>query len=310
MAKINRLIFGLVGFPVKHSFSPAMHTAAFKKLRIDAEYKLFEVEPKDLKDFLLNPEKQFKDTEGNVFCAGDISGFNITIPHKVRAKEILEKYPDTINEKPFYAELSGAINTVKREGKGIAYINTDAPGFLISLKKGLGFSPKGSRALVVGCGGAGRAIIAALSEQGSGVEKIFVCDKSDGAILAAKKHFSACFIDYPYLEKKLEFIQDAQISDTISKVNLLVNASPVGMKKGDLSPVDKSFLRKGLYVYDAVYNRQTQLVEDAKSLGLSACCGLGMLLYQGVYAFEFWAKKQAPVCEMEDALKKEINKIC
>ena len=310
MAKKNPEIFGLIGFPVKHSFSPAMHTAAFKKLGINAQYKLFEVNPQDLEDFLLKPEKEFKDTESDVFRAGDIAGFNITIPHKVRAKEILKKHANAKNEKPFYAELSGAINAVKRENYNLAYTNTDAPGFLMSLKKELEFNPKGRRALVIGCGGAGRAIIAALSGKDAGIDKIFIYDKSNEAMDAARKHFSACFIDYPYLEKKLEFILSTQISDTIKKVNLLVNASPVGMKEGDPSVVDKNALYKDLYVYDAVYNRQTQLIKDAKSLGIKASCGLGMLLYQGAYAFEFWTKKSAPVKEMKNALKKEINKIC
>lgn len=310
MAKKNPLIFGLIGFPVKHSFSPAMHTAAFKKLGINARYTLFEIEPKDLEDFLLKPEKEFKDTEGNIFRAGAIAGFNITIPHKVKAKEILKKHANAKNENPFYTELSGAINTVKRENGSLAYTNTDAPGFLLSLKKELEFNPKGRQAFVAGCGGAGRAIIAALSGRDCGIDKISIYDKSNEAMELARKHFSACFIDYPYLEKKLEFITENQISDKIKKANLLVNASPVGMKKEDPSIIDKNILHKDLYVYDVVYNRQTQLIKDAKSLGLKASCGLGMLLYQGVYAFEFWTKKSAPVEEMEQALKKEIDKIC
>jgi shikimate dehydrogenase len=181
---------------------------------------------------------------------------------------------------------------------------------LASLKEELQFSPVGCHALVIGCGGAGRAVIAALSELDSGVEKISIYDKSKEAIAAAKSHFSACFTAYPYLEKKLEFITENQISDTINKSALLVNASPVGMKEGDSSIVDKKILHKDLYVYDAVYNRQTQLIKDAKSLGLKAAGGLGMLLYQGVYAFRFWTKREAPVYQMQEALKKEIGKIC
>ncbi|MDD4182224.1 MAG: shikimate dehydrogenase [Candidatus Omnitrophica bacterium] len=310
MAKKNPEIYGLLGFPVKHSFSPAMDAAAFKKLAINAEYRLFEINPQGLEDFLLKPEKEFKDTKGNIFRAGDIIGFNITIPHKVRAKEILKKYVNAKNENPFYSELSGAINTVKRENGNLAYTNTDAPGFLMSLKEELQFNPSGCCALVIGCGGAGRAVIAALSEQSLEVDKIFIYDKSKEALDAARKHFSAYFASYPYLEKKLEFIPEGQISDTIKQSNLLVNASPVGMKEGNTSVVNKNAFHKDLYVYDVVYNRQTRLVEDAKSSGLKACCGLGMLLYQGVYAFEFWVKKSAPVEEMKNALKKELKKIC
>ncbi len=304
------LTFGLIGFPVKHSFSPAMHNSAFKKLGINAEYKLFEINPLDLESFLLNPDRQFKDTEGKNHRAGDIAGFNITIPHKVTAKKILERNSNAKSEKPFYSDLSGAINTVKRETDSLFYTNTDAPGFLVSLKTELGFKTAGSRVLVVGCGGAGRAVIAALGEASCGIDKIFVYDKSKEAINAALKHFSACFVSYPHLEKKLEFIQEAQISDKIKISNLLVNASPVGMKEGDPSIIDKNILHKNLYVYDAVYNRQTQLIKEARALGLKAASGLGMLLYQGVYAFEFWIKKPAPAKEMEEALRKEIAKAC
>jgi shikimate dehydrogenase len=310
MAKNNRLIFGLIGFPVKHSFSPAMHTAAFRKLAIDAEYKLFEINPQDLESFLLEPDKEFKDIEGAVFRAGDICGFNITIPHKVKAKAILEKCVSAKTKNPFYAELSGAINTVKRQSGSFSYTNTDAPGFLMSLKKELQFEPQNKKALIMGSGGAGRAIIAALGEINCGIDKIFIYDKSKDAVDATKKHFSACFAKYPYLEKKLEFIQDTQISDTIKKSDLLINASPIGMKEGDASVVDKNILHKNLYIYDAVYNRQTQLIKDAVSLGLKAACGLGMLLYQGVYALEFWLDVPAPVSEMEIALREELKKIC
>lgn len=310
MAKKNTLTLGLLGFPVKHSFSPAMHTAAFRKLNIDAEYVLFEINPSDLESFLLNPEKEFSDTKGNIFKAGEISGFNITVPHKVSAKAILEKSSNAKNNMPFYAELSGAINTVKRQGSNMFYANTDAPGFLASLKKELQFNPAGKSILVLGCGGAGRAVVAALSGRDEAADKIFIYDKSKEAMGAAYKHFSSCFADYPYLEKKIEFIQDTQISDTINKSSLLVNTSPVGMREGDARVIDKSLLHKDLCVYDVVYNRQTQLIEDAKSLGLRAASGLGMLLYQGVYAFEFWFELAAPVKEMESALKEEIRKVC
>jgi len=310
MAKPTTLIFGLIGFPVKHSFSPAMHTAAFSKLKINAEYRLFEIKPEHLEDFLLKPEKEFKDIQGNVFRAGDISGFNVTIPHKVRTKEILEKCSATKSENPFYADLSGAVNTVKRKNNGLAYLNTDAPGFLTALKQELQFDFTGKSVLIFGCGGAGRAIVASLSEKDSGIDKIFIYDKSKEALGAARKHFSACSINYPYLEKKLEFLTEGEISDTIKKSSLLVNASPVGMKEGDPSIVDRRFFHKGLCVYDVVYNRQTQLIREAKSYGLKAACGLGMLLYQGVYAFQFWTDTEAPVREMEEALKKEIGKIC
>ena len=177
MANNVKKIYGVLGYPVKHSLSPVMHNAAFGHLKIDAEYKLFEVRPEALEDVLLG-NISIKDTEGNEVYAGDISGFNITIPHKIKAKELLEKkFPFDqnavlINIDLYYVKLSGAVNTVKREANILRYWNTDAPGFLKSLEVDLEFEPKGKNALLIGCGGAGRAIIAALSWGNVGIKKI------------------------------------------------------------------------------------------------------------------------------------------
>ena len=146
-------IYGLIGYPVKHSLSRAMHNSAFKHLKdqgkidYNAEYRLFEVIPTKLKDFILNPKEVFRDTDNNPVRAGDVLGFNITIPHKVRARDILEeKFPfdNSKTQRPedeYYVKLSGAINTVKRNGGKIEYRNTDAAGFLQSLQE-LKFEPK------------------------------------------------------------------------------------------------------------------------------------------------------------------------
>jgi len=272
-------IYGIIGWPVKHSLSPAMHNAAFKELGIDAEYRKFEVKPEDLKDFLLNRK--------------DVKGFNVTVPHKVRAKEILKDKAEVSD----CAELCGAINTVKREKGKIKYTNTDVPGFLTSLKKDLGFEHKDKSVILVGCGGAGRAIIAGLITECS---KIYVYDNSESAMKATEDAFSK-------IKDKLQSISKEKMPTIIKNCRLLVNATPIGMKEGDGSPVDKGLLHKDLSVYDVVYNRETGLVKDARSLGLPATGGLGMLLYQGAHAFEFWTGKQAPVEAMRKALLKVVS---
>ena len=309
-------IYGLIGYPVKHSLSPRMHNDAFEALKINAEYRLFEVEPAELEGFLLD-DIPVKDIDGNLVSKEDILGFNITIPHKVKAKEILEKkFPfnqDTpqILQNLYYVKLSGAINTVKRADGELKYFNTDATGFFKSLTQKeplcLGFKPKGKKVLLVGCGGAGRAIIASLSWIDVGVEKIYINDINKEAVDSAKKHFSQ-LPQYSYLKDKLEFISMEQISDKIKDSNLLVNTSPVGMKESDGSAIDKSLLHKNLSVYDVVYNRQTQLIKDARSLGLAAVDGLGMLLYQGIDSFELWTGQKAPVEVMRKALREATSK--
>ena len=297
-------IYGIIGYPVKHSLSPAMHNAAFRALGIDAEYKLFEVKPEELNSFL------------DSLAEKNIYGLNVTIPHKVRVKEILEKeFPydkDALlvgHQDSYYVKWSGAVNTINRREDKLEYYNTDANGFLESLKADLEFIPKDKKVLLLGCGGAGRAIIAGLSWVQVGILRIYTSDINAETLNSAKEHFSH---GPEYLRSRLEFISEEQIIDKIKDVDLLVNASPVGMKVGDKSLVDKELLREGkksLCVYDAVYNRETQLVKDAKELlgDSRAVGGLGMLLHQGMRSFKIWTGKPAPKEVMQKALSEALK---
>jgi len=307
-------IYGLIGYPVKHSLSPAMHNAAFKKLGIPAEYRLFEVRPQDLEDFLLK-DISANDTDGSTIPTKDIKGFNITIPHKVRAREILEKrFPLAPTGDLFYrVKVSGAINTVKRSPNGLEYYwNTDVLGFSQSLREDLKFRGKDINVLLIGCGGAGRGVIAVLSwESIYHTKKIYIYEKDVQAANAAQRYFfQELSPGFSFLKEKLEFISSEQIAGVIKKCQLLVNTSPLGMKDSDPSPIDKSLLRRDLYVYDVVYNRnqKTQLIRDAESLGISAQDGLGMLVRQGAISFELWTGKEAPLEAMRQALAKELQK--
>lgn len=293
----TKKIYGLIGYPVKHSLSPAMHNAAFHKLNINAEYRLFEVPPERLEEFLLEKDKIFEDTNGNSIRSGDILGFNITVPHKVAAlikNAAIVTCPEVL--------LVGAVNTVKRDNDKLRYRNTDSTGFIRSLREDVKFDTNGKRAIIFGCGGAGRAVLAGLSQERSGIKKIYLYDSNIEVAKLAREHFS----HFDFVINKLEFISFGQIPDKIKDCELLINASPVGMKDGDSSIIDKKWLHSKLAVYDVVYNRQTQLIRDAKSLGLIAVNGLGMLLYQGADAFELWTGKKAPVDEMRKALLKAL----
>lgn len=316
-------IYGLIGYPVKHSLSALMHNAAFKARDISAKYKLFEIKPEELEDFLLK-NIRLKDTKEDSFFSQEISGFNITIPHKIKAREILDKkYPLVLGKLPladqYYVKLSGAINTVSRENGQLAYYNTDAWGFSTSLelddKKegwGLGFDSKNKSALILGSGGAGRAVISSLSWKGRCV-KIYVYEKESRAIDSAKHHFFEGDLAPEWtdmLRSKLEFISIEKIPETLKKCDLLVNASPVGMQGNGDSVIDKVLFQENprLSVYDVVYNRETQLVKDARSVGLAAVGGLGMLLYQGAAAFELWTGEKAPIEIMRKELTEGVSK--
>jgi shikimate dehydrogenase len=272
-----------------------MHNAAFKYSSINAEYRLFEIKPHQLEDFLINRK--------------DIEGFNITIPHKVRAKEILDSKFSSWNQLPsnpsmgqVCADWAGAINTVKRDADRIIYQNTDASGFATSLEKDLGYVSNGTNVFLLGCGGAGRAIITALVLLK--VEKVYIYETNSSVVSLAEQYFST----KGQLDKKLKFIQQENIEDVIKKCKLLVNATPLGMKDGDPSPIDKNLLHKDLFIYDVVYNRDTELIKNAKALGLKGVGGMGMLLYQGAAAFEIWTGKHAPLDPMRKALRKALTK--
>ena len=279
-----KLTYGLIGHPVGHSLSPAMQNAAFDDLKIDAEYKLFDIEPAGLEKFL-------KDLVKN-----NIAGVNVTIPHKVKAKDFI-KANGVLNE---HAERLGAVNTIKVVGGKLMGFNTDGPGFYRSLVEDLKFEPEGKSVFVLGAGGAARAIVMYL---GNGPREIFVTDIDDRMVEDLKKHFEKY-----YDHRRFKAVCKNNFKESLDASDLLVQATPIGMHDGDPSPVDPKLLHPGLRVYDLVYNRPaTKLVEEATRMKLHAMTGLGMLLCQGAIAFELWTAKRAPIEVMRKALKEALK---
>ncbi len=301
-------LYGLIGFPVKHSLSSAMHNAAFKAKGIAATYRLFEIEPSRLESFLLDPDTEITDTTGAAFTAGSLAGFNITIPHKVRAKEILEAH--AINKSKSaarYSNLVGAINTVRRDPDGLIWSNSDAKGFIEGLKNDLDFQRTHvGDALVFGCGGAGRAVVSGLCNEDEGMVRTVYMFEPNPAIVSSVKDYYQHFPAASRIRQKFTFIRKQDIVDVLPACNLLVNASPVGMCEDDPSVIDKNLLHKDLFIYDLVYNRVTQLIQDARKRGIPAAGGLSMLLYQGVLAWELWMGEVAPVEVMRKALEENL----
>ncbi len=275
-------IVGIFGFPVRHTFSPLMHNAAFQKRGLNVVYLPFCVKPDDLK----------KACE-SIKALGMV-GVNITIPHKQKVMDFLDKI-DSL------AEMIGAVNTVYNDnGKLIGY-NTDGQGFINSLTKEGKFVPLGKTAFLIGAGGAGHALAIMLAKEG--IKKIFLCDieiqKSKILHERIKKYFNECEVELVDFEK-------TRIADKISKADILLNTTPLGMKESDAAIVKKELLRKDMFVYDVVYNRKTALLNDADRIGARTLGGLGMLLNQGALAFKIWTGKDAPVEVMEDVLKSQI----
>lgn len=277
-------VFALFGDPVMHSLSPLMQNTAFKMLELDACYIPLLVHSGDLAEAV------------KAVRALNFGGVNLTIPHK----EKVLSYLDEVDEE---AKLIGAVNTVVNRNGYLYGYNTDASGFLASLQS-LGFDPKGKRVVVMGAGGAARAVAVTLALQGA--SRIHICNRSTrrGEILAQDLCRVGAAVD----------VSDYGVScsEALKYADLLINATPVGMypnhKENPIIMSDQ--LHPRLLVCDLVYNPpQTMLLKEAAAVGCGVLNGVGMLAHQGALAFQLWTGRKAPVDLMQgvvlDALKDE-----
>lgn len=274
-------IYGIFGHPVEHTFSPGMHNSAFKKLGMDACYVPFAVPPENLEDAV------------RAVVPLGLRGVNVTVPHKERVLPFL----DELSEE---ARLIGAVNTIEiRKGRLIGH-NTDGRGFLRSLREHGGLDPRGKKFLFIGSGGAARAVSFSLALAGAAAIVFRDLDARKASLLAndirEKTGVPAMTIDQDALQ---EYAVDA---------DCLINASPLGLKRTDPLPIPAELIERKHLIYDLVYNPpETALLKVAKKRGAERLSGLGMLLYQGVIAFEIWTRKKAPVLIMKNALTRQIR---
>jgi shikimate dehydrogenase len=272
-------IYGVIGYPVKHSLSPRMHNAAFKALKINAEYKLFPLREKELGTFLKGLPKK------------GIFGLNVTVPYKEKVIPYLDKISPL-------ARQAQAVNTIKVVKRKLLGFNTDGKGFLRHLRQDLRFNPRGKSVVVLGAGGGAKAVLLALAGCRPVSIAIYDIDQRKARKLTA------------YLKKSFRGLEIRQASsiDTlgIENADLLVNATPIGLKKSDPLIVSRQFLRRGMLVYDLIYNpAKTKLLKAALKKGSRVSNGLGMLLYQGAESFSIWTGRNAPLEVMRRALTKE-----
>ena len=269
-------VYGLVGFPIEHSLSPCMQNAAFSALKIKAKYKLFPLKPDQLSGFLHSLKNK------------NICGFNVTAPYK-------EEMIRFLSSKSLGVKEIGAVNTVvvDKDGK-LKGFNTDYLGFMAHLKE-LKLKPK--KVALIGAGGAAKAVCFALAKMKINQLCIYDIDKFKSLSLFKKLNSS-----FP----KIKFDVASQLKDLeIADKDLLINASVVGMRESDSCLFAPGDLHAGLFVYDLIYSpRQTKLISLAKERNLNFSNGLGMLLYQGVFAFKHFSGRLGPVNIMKAALLK------
>ena len=266
-------IYGIIGYPVEHSFSPRMHNAAFSELKMDARYLAFPVKPEQVQQAL----------EG--IRVLNISGINVTVPHKSSVIPYLDEVTPL-------AQKLGAVNTILNVDGRLSGTNTDISGFIRSLGA-LKFSPKNKNVAVLGAGGSARAVLAGLAA--AGASRILIHNRTAGRVESVVTEFSHNFPETKLIAVSLQTVQD-------SNLDLLVNTTTVGMES-DESPLDLSQCVKIEHVLDLIYSpAKTRLLRQAEELGIPAVNGLGMLLYQGCDAFTFWTGKPAPENVMREQL--------
>jgi shikimate dehydrogenase len=261
-------VVGLFGYPVEHSLSPSMHNAAFEHLNLDFCYVAFLVRPDLLKDAV------------RAVKALNLRGVNVTVPHKENVISCLDKV-DT------EAVFIGAVNTILNADGVLTGFNTDGRGFMESLSEA-DIRVEGKTVLILGAGGACRAVSYYLSEKAARLE-IFDVDH----------------------DKALQLVRDLNAIrpnvglrtgvGELQGVDILINATPLGLKETDGPPVDLSLISPEMVVCDLIY-KKTPLLRAAANRGCRTLDGLGMLLHQGVLAFEIWTGIKPPVEVMRKAI--------
>ena len=268
---------GLIGYPLSHSLSPKLHQAACAAVGLQGEYRLYQVTPGD-NDGLAEL--------ANAMRKSEIEGLNVTIPHKQAIMPLLDELTAS-------ARAIGAVNTLYiKDGKLIGH-NTDAPGFLADLKKFMGNAEGEKKALVLGAGGAARAVVYALkNDQWKLTLAVRRADLSQARALIDSFESQA-----GNGSMNMILLEAGDLAGLAGGINLIVNTTPIGMfPETDFSPWPVGLpFPDGVAVYDVVYNpRQTRLVREARAAGLRATSGLGMLVEQAARSFACWTGREVP----------------
>lgn len=301
-------LVGVIGFPIKHTLSPVIHNAAIKTLGLNAVYETFEVRPGDVAEFIDAQPPQFR-------------GTNVTIPHK---REVIE----SVDEMTPVAKAIGAVNTVVRRGGSVGNgapfyhgDNTDVEGFLMPLRElvtnGDVEPLDGIRVVILGAGGAARAVAYAVGEFNPARITIVARDPRKGDRLLEELSLGAADAMVEATDSSTSgAIQtvttfDAEtLGETIRGADLIVNATPIGLTPfGHMTPVPDAEFRRSQIVYDLVYRpRETRMLRDARRDGATAIDGLEMLIRQAAASFVQWFGEEMPIDVVRAAAEAELSR--
>ncbi len=276
-------LFALIGDPVERSLSPTMHNAAFGALGLDCTYVALRV-----------PRAMLADAVAGVRAMG-MAGLNVTHPHKVGIVGLLDELDES-------AEMVSAVNTVKNERGKLVGFNTDGRGATLALEREAG-KLRGRRVLLLGAGGAARAIAFSLVQAGA---RLTIANRTASRakrLAAAIDRGLGVGVAQVSLEKRA-------LADAVKRADILINATTTGMSPNvNDTLVTAGMMHRGLMVNDIVYEPvRTRLLREAKKAGARTVNGLGMLVCQGALAFEIWTNKRAPIKVMEAAVKQELRR--
>jgi shikimate dehydrogenase len=281
-------LFGVMGHPVGHSLSPVMQNAALAEMGLDGVYLAFDVPPEQLEAALKG------------MAAVGAPGVNLTIPLKEHA-------PPLLNWLSPEARRIGAVNTVRFVDGRLEGHNTDAPGFLQSLRS-LGFEPAGKHCVVLGAGGSARAVAVALQSSGA---RVTLSNRTQERANELARVLNEGGGDSETPEAVTVTPMEAgALERTLAAADLLVNTTSVGMSPhaDDPPPVPATALHPRLFVYDLIYNpAETRLLTAARQCGARTCNGVAMLAHQGALALEIWTGRPAPAATMERVLREALE---
>jgi shikimate dehydrogenase len=278
---------GVLGDPVEHSLSPQMQNAALRDSGIKMEYARFHVRPPELAE-------AFDLVRRNEFI-----GFNVTLPHKQAGAGL-------VDESDADAKQIGAINTIAlRDGKLVGF-NTDGHGFARAVREEFSVDLRDLRILVLGAGGAARAIAFECARQNC--ERLVIANRTranaEKLVHDLVSFFAGPRVLGPVARLQAVGLSEAELRMQIPNTDLIVNATSVGLQRSDSSIIPAHVIEPHLMIYDTVYGPgRTPLLLAAAEMGARGATGLSMLLHQGARAFELWFGREAPVAAMRSALQ-------
>jgi shikimate dehydrogenase len=279
----NLAIAGVIGDPVEHSRSPAMHNAAFAFLGIPARYERWHTTAAELPDRIASLRSE------------SILGANVTLPHKIAVLDLVDRRDPEV-------DLIGAANTIIREADGtLTAANTDAPAVIATLGEDANFDVTGRSVVILGASGAARAAAYALIQ--ANVANLTIINRT----LLRAEELLADLIESTQTQLPIFAYSndDVDLAEALAEADLIINATSIGWQPNQ-TPLDKRYIRPSMLIFDMVY-RSTRLLQEAEAQGARILNGKGMLVRQAGLAFQRWTNQPAPIPVMMQAFDQDTH---